>query len=805
MAAAMTTTPGSRLSLDRLPEDILYLILAYLDTARDNARLSATSRRLHRFMRVQGWRAFALRCFPGVVTASVLLGGSSPSALRWDQLSDSLTWQARAWDRRSLSFQALLPREAVPARRPRRQASFRPPLVVHFQAAGEGTQSKRPGIDGEEMVLWGAGEDIVARYRRRGRWEESVGGDERDNEEDDNADDPTAVARWRVFDGKAAGFRPGYDDVRGLAVVPHAMGRPHRRGVLVGRDNGHLVLLSAEDRSDGTGSRSSGFGFGRTLAQFSPGNDSSILQDRIYSLDVASAGRAFGGLDNRGGLAAVATTSHIVFYGLPSDDGEYGSNEDDDGKLKAPRQIFPTATFAMGDRGLDIYQRRRPYSVRWMAADGVAAVGLGYNADQLCFLAATPTGLALTAVAKSQPFQRRFGLDDKTLLLPSSLQPIEPLSVAGGGGNLLLSAWRDGTCRLLDIRSPSPWDMAYQDNLAPSQCFQSLLVWGSDRFVAGSQESAALKVFDLRWPRRYHHSEALPCGSRMPFPDPELQQQPPADVQTDWTVPDHSYGCTAPIPRCRARCDPLTGTLCTWHAGSRRLAARPNCSVYLQRSAVSQYPDIGVWSLARATTSTDGDLVPSNFYAGLNSCVVEAVLADGGGESMMRGRRQRSTAHLPLGDPHFAYPDVLCQRPLSLVPAPPPELGPEAAAAWRRRQAFLQHRHHFYRIVDLQWHLHEIGDGLADPHNDLRPRRLAMMRLSRPSGHRRMPPPPSASAAETDCDKPGADLLDPHRVRPQLLSGRQLDVDPVLRAQHRLDNSLQDLADFADFYTASDK
>lgn len=327
---------------------------------------------------------------------------------------------------------------------------------------------------------------------------------------------------------------------------------------------------------------------------------------------------------------------------------------------------------------------------------------------------------------------------------------------------------------------------------------------GSDRFVAGSQESAALKVFDLRWPRRYHHTAALPCGSRMPFPDQPTEM-------TTMTTTRNPYGCEPKVPRCRPRCDPLTGALCTWHAASRRLAARPNCSIYLQRSAVSRYPDIGVWSLARA--GADLDLAPpSNFYAGLNSCVVEAVLEDG--ENVTCARRQpppppssSSSSRPPLqqqllGDPHFAYPDVLRQRPLSLVPAPPPELGPEAAAAWRRRQAALQHRHHYYRTVDLQWHLHEIGDGLADPHNDLRPRRLAMMRPSRPSSHRRLPPAAAAEASSDDILPPP---LDPHRVRPLPLPALEPDIDPVLRVQHRLDCSLQGVADFVEFYTAGDE
>ncbi|OAA68044.1 f-box domain containing protein [Niveomyces insectorum RCEF 264] len=741
-------------SLDTLPDDILYLVLENLATARDRAHLSRICRHLHRFMQERGWRAFALHCFP---TISQQVGeaidnddddededkgddGNDNDGRRacgtrgWNALAESLTWQSRAWDRRSFSFQALLPRYRRVGPRQRPSRPYRPSLAVHFQAdLASSRKARGRSADGEELLVWGAGEDIVARYRGRGGQTRRTG-------------TASAAPVWHVVDGKAAGFRPGYDDVRAISVIEDVMGRPRHRGVLAGRESGDLSLLSAEKDA----------GFGRLLARFLPnrsdGDDKNqsvddlavaaarrpIDQSRIYTVDVTTNGRNVsrlgGGSSN--GLVAVTTASHIVFYPLPRDDvdstpanaagnsihkrggvAESGGDGDGDGDLDdetavdtAPQRVFPVTTFDMDKFGLSSRGHRHSYNARWLAAEGMLAVGLGVGEQPLRYLTVTPTGPVLTAAHKNAVLAEHYQLTDTSYLLPTSLEPIgTPSSGAGGGGHLVLSAWRDGTCRLQDLRTASPWDLVYQDNVMPKECSQALLVYDGDRFLAGNQESATLKVFDLRWPRRYYHTAALACGSTRSYPlDGILPMRPRTTTTTTkqrllWpSVPP-------PLPR-RARCCLQRGLECRWHASSKRLDHRPNCNVYLDRALRNVVRhDLGVWALARAASS---DPLAPNFYAGLHGCIVEGALMEDTPPDTTA-----ATAGPPRrqGDPHFGYDAASFGLENDDIDYYVPEDVDKTAP---------------YRAVNLRASLMETGDGLADIDAGNRPLMMPLVRSS---------------------------------------------------------------------------
>lgn len=166
--------------------------------------------------------------------------------------------------------------------------------------------------------------------------------------------------------------------------------------------------------------------------------------------------------------------------------------------------------------------------------------------------------------------------------------------------------------RLQDLRTPSPFDLVYHDNISPWDTADSLITYGTERFVAGMLNEVAVKIFDFRWSKSYHHTSALPCGSLRPFPAPH---------QPFLAVPEDSTNR-------RACCDHLAGLRCRWHELSRSIYYRPNMSIYLGNGLPDHYRRSRVCSLAKAS-----DVSP-DFYIGISGGIIEASLghADDSGE-----------------------------------------------------------------------------------------------------------------------------------------------------------------------------
>lgn len=178
------------------------------------------------------------------------------------------------------------------------------------------------------------------------------------------------------------------------------------------------------------------------------------------------------------------------------------------------------------------------------------------------------------------------------------------------------------------MRTPSPFDAVYQDNVDPWSNTETLMAYGTERFVAGG-EGLTIKIFDFRWTKGYYHTSGLSCLDRAPFPAPHQPfLKPPASA-----------------PEVRAVCDHVRGLPCRWHELSRRIHYRPNVTYFVSDPSRSIRTS-SVWSLARAS-----DVSP-NFYLGLSGCVIEANL------------EQSDTA---MVDPNFGFHDWRA--------APPPESG----------------------------------------------------------------------------------------------------------------------------------
>lgn len=535
--------------LDKLPDDVFYIIASHLETAKDIRALLLTNKHLNKVLQSnnsQAWRTFVRSRFPGVAIPS--LPPSSPYT--WPDIADSLTWQSRAWSKRALNFSAMTPE--APAGRQRaprsREAPFQPALAAHLDL----TMRK-------DLVIWGAGQDLVARWREG---------------EPGNAV-PKSIS-WHRLDGKDLGYRSGVDDIKAVSLVEDVCGKAGKLGVLVGRDNGHLALLSADTST-----------FGERLGDLNPRHaideEPTWSQRTVNSLDLSPTRD----------VVAATTKAGVFLYSLPEETG---------------CEIAPSTYYDLTSQGINLKQSVLG-NAKWMGGHTLA-LGLSGGKDALRFTTVTSTGFQELQTIRSDSLEDRFGLNhEKGFLCPSSLTPINPWSVMGGtGSDLLLSAWRDGTIRLQDIRTPTPFDLVYMDNFDPWNDFETLLPYGTSHFVAGGASGAAINIFDFRWSQQYYHTTALPCGSSKPRPEP---------TQPFLRKPAH-------LSRDATRCDHVKGVNCRWHSLSQHIYYRPTAKMMFLQSipdARNSHHRIGVSSLARASP------LSPDFYIGISGGVIESNLS----------------------------------------------------------------------------------------------------------------------------------------------------------------------------------
>ncbi|KAI3317717.1 hypothetical protein HD806DRAFT_359886 [Xylariaceae sp. AK1471] len=529
--------------LDTLPTDILFIIFGYLDTARSVAHLAATCKGLHQLILVGGWRIFVTSCF-----SSLTLPKTS-SEEDWAKLARVLTAQSRDWDRRAFIFHSLSP---LQTRRPNGRRVYAAQSIPGNIIVDAHMQ--RQGHFDEEIVVWGAGEDVLARNRRKSRT-------------------TTVSESWHCHKGSETGFAAGKDDTTAIKILKsHHSGGEEHSGVVVGRANGDLRLLSV------------GYsGFGHTLMQFRPRPSSSVHQREIQAIDV----------NRDSGILAAGTRENVLLYSIPSQ----GDTHSDNGTIFS--SVDPITAISLKDA-----PQSSPFdfirSITSLNKETIA-VALNRSFNPIHVLNVTPTGLEVSKAARMPSEYPHIGANPRTV---RALLPVDVSSVAHGGGNVMLSSWDDGTIRLQDLRTPSLVDRVYQDNFEVATPINALISHGLERFVAGSAYSHMLKIFDFRWPRRYYHTDSLPCTNNSPYPIPK----PPTIVD------EPKYHDNRPL------CDHILGRLCRWHALSRYDFYRPNCNIYLP---FRNYASSPIYSLAKPS-----DVSPT-IYAGLSGLLVEVILKSG--------------------------------------------------------------------------------------------------------------------------------------------------------------------------------
>ncbi|KAF5682730.1 hypothetical protein FDENT_7517 [Fusarium denticulatum] len=168
---------------------------------------------------------------------------------------------------------------------------------------------------------------------------------------------------------------------------------------------------------------------------------------------------------------------------------------------------------------------------------------------------------------------------------------------------------------LVDIRTPSPQDAIYRDRFQPYQAGSSLLVYGTERFVSGSNTAPDIRLFDFRYPKPYHHTTALPCSPQWPFPS----QKDDHIMKQGW-APEHQ-------PQ---KCDPQNGVLCYWHGASRRNYWHPDATIHIGSPTYDR-----IYCLAKASDLSD------TIYCGVRGAILEMNLHLT--EDMAHKHNQRTT------------------------------------------------------------------------------------------------------------------------------------------------------------------
>ncbi|KHO01730.1 F-box domain, cyclin-like protein [Metarhizium album ARSEF 1941] len=528
-------------SLASLPDDLLLAIVQHVDTARGTSHLGLVSKHTHHVVQQAGWKTFVKTRFPSL---QVPRG----DARSWSSVADLLSYLDRCWDKRAIRL-SLFRSQNQPAPRGKAAAARRPRQAIDFHGVVDALDV--PSLGGE-VVAWGGGEDVHVRWR-------------------DDSEQRARQQAWRSILGRDAGYAPGTGDATCLKVMERRAGLPE---VVVGRANGDVQILSAaNDESFGQPTEAAG------------GLDADADADGDGRRDARPRAPPSG--ISPGRMAVVCAEWHPAADVLATCRGSRLHLR----RIPLEREAGAPEPPAFHDMSRDGGRSGRSISTQESLIRDVKFLG--------------GTGIAVALGASSQPIRhgtmRPTGLEFAPASHSPDVTTVWSMQAVGHrhNSNLLLSSWHDGSFRLMDVRSPSPYDAVYRDTFQPYHAGGPLLVYGTERFVSGNNTAPALRFFDFRFPKPYFHSTALPCSPRKPQPTPVCSSgEPPEEEETAaW------------------RCEPGNGRRCTWHAAMESPCFRQDSTLWLGRRGLDR-----VFSLAKASDASD------RFYLGLRGAIAEAQL-----------------------------------------------------------------------------------------------------------------------------------------------------------------------------------
>ncbi|PHH82371.1 hypothetical protein CDD82_6206 [Ophiocordyceps australis] len=410
-----------------------------------------------------------------------------------------------------------------------------------------------------ELLACGVGEELVLRWR-------DVQPDRAGDWLDDRPDD------W--LGGQRHGYAAGQGDVTALSVCRGAQ----RPAVVVGRANGDVGVHSAAVGGGALGSPSTKL-LWPTTAQAAGATSPGRTAITCMAWNAQSQ------------LAACGRDTFVTLYHVDA----------------AQTQIRPRAALNVSKPTSPASPRPLLHCLKFVGDDAVAC-GIGSATDALQCAKIRPTGLDLCSPCYTATEQEG----------KQSVRAMEPIA---SNPHLLLTAWSNGAYRLLDMRTPARHDVWYRDQFQPFEAAHSLLAYGLERFVGGGHSEPVLRLFDFRWPKPYHHFNALPCSSSSPRPGP------PADVLSrgrDWQGHDEREASSA----APSHCDYTSGKQCNWHKLSALPAWRPDSTLFLGLE-----PSNAVFCLSKATDCSD------SFYCGLRGGIMEVSLSLSGDTAPSASRR----------------------------------------------------------------------------------------------------------------------------------------------------------------------
>jgi hypothetical protein len=421
-------------SLDELPPEVLDLIVAQFSSLNSLSRLARTCKRLYTYGETDGYRAFTRANFP------------SYRLLYWKDAARSLTGITKCWEERNLLARYIEPPHHVTAsiesgtRRSSNQAANQ-----RFQGQSIGypatldCREEWAGGDWrsrKEILAIGAGADLRIRTRYVGPGAQTSWKLASTSERERFYDQFHNHQQWMIYRDK--NYKDGESDITTVKIAPNCESSDARR-IVYGRACGALEQITL---SDGFKQKKR-FDVNKgsiKFADLSPGNESLLLSGHPYDLSLF----------------------HYSTDGASPVSGLHFEREGRGGMIW-------TGQFVDKDR---------------------IALGRDSKLQPLAVFDVRPEEIDKTPTWKVAACTNFTGV--------KTMAPIRPQYGDEGQTNLLLTAWKWGVVLLHDLRSPEHHVARFSDHIDLTCKFYSLLPYGTERFVAGSNRHGSIKVFDLR-------------------------------------------------------------------------------------------------------------------------------------------------------------------------------------------------------------------------------------------------------------------------------------------------------------------
>lgn len=304
---------------------------------------------------------------------------------RWGSVADRLTYLDRCWEKRAFMFSYFQEAAQKRERGFRQWQRPRHGQSVKFQSV---VDAQLVSSTQDEMLACGAGEDLFVQWRRT---------------------DDTSPGTWRSLLGRETGYAAGTGDVTAVSAIE----RDSQPEVVVGRANGDVQLLSAADDDS----------FGQPVKRLLP-LDHGEVNPRSSPGQLAITWTEWHPQTQ---MIARCRSSLLALYNLSSQ-----------GEAELKPMVYYNAS--KGEREGDA---PLVLCAKFMGNDTIAC-GIGGSSEPLRWGKIRPTGLELSPATYYDD-----GKACDAFTAPrGTVRAIEPVGGAKSE-NLLLSAWDDGSYRLV--------------------------------------------------------------------------------------------------------------------------------------------------------------------------------------------------------------------------------------------------------------------------------------------------------------------------------------------------------------------